>query len=495
MSVLLYFKSRVGTLYAFEVCKGIWGGRQIIAGLRDPKGGWELAVAADGSEVGPGGEIKQGPGYYTPIDCPEPGPTRLPKSEGPEGFTGTRALYVDPRGTLHSLEGYVGQMGGVDLVATYYGMGSAYFVGVDGRVFCDGSEMYPPGYFTPIPQPQPPRSPERVRDKLVPKLGAVQPTFLQRPDQEDFLKKLLSEGFKRRRDSSLYEIVWRAFGSTGANNNALSEAALTLKEIVTGVWYCRPREWALDWQEITGESLEVHRFAGSGNILEGGYVVFRRADGTHVLEHTYGPEGRDDKEVRPWDEFHVHQMDVPDDVYAELDWVGETDPDRLAAGRDKDPSVRAEEIAIVGDEHGWMEIDHQPLMLTGKELRLRWEDEDWDEETAENAKNMVSSGNYDIEAVPAALYDILTLCEQTGNDFDAYVAEARKLRRLTKDTDALRRSDAELDAGLIRDRLNVVPPSVLHREGVTLLVRVGLDEEERIVLDPADRTWKVKPFE
>lgn len=341
-----------------------------------------------------------------------------------------------------------------------------------------------------------------IKEMLVPRLVAVQPTFLHRPDQEEVLNKILSEGFKRRRDHSLSETVWRALATEEAvkaghtvDQKELYEAGKVLKEIVTGVWNFLPREWAADWQEITGEALIVHTFAGSGNLLEGGYVVLRRADGTHVLEHTYGPEGRGEEYARPWDLFLVHQMDVPDDVYAELDWADETDPDRLAAGRDADPTARAEEIAIVGDTHGWDNIDSYPLHLTGHELRLRWEDESWEGEIAENARNLVSADNYDIEAVPATLYEILTLCDLVGEDFDTYVAQARELRRKTLDADPRKDHNTHFAATLLRTQLNESRTSVLMPDRMTLILRGKDNETSRLVFDPTDKTWKAKPFE
>ena len=175
--------------------------------------------------------------------------------------------------------------------------------------------------------------------------------------------------------------------------------------------------------------------------------------------------------------------------------LGETDEDRLAAGRDKDPCVRAEEIALVGDHEGGENLDSYPLRLSGKELRLRWEREDWDEMTAEDGRGYQSSLEPPgLSNLSAVLYELLTLAEREKEDFDEALARARKLRRIT---DAADENEAEQDvsyaARRIAEALTKNPVSVFSNIPF-LLVRADGNQVERIVYDPATKTWAVKPY-
>jgi hypothetical protein len=279
------------------------------------------------------------------------------------------------------------------------------------------------------------------------------------------------------------------------NGQVLERIGTKMKEIVRGIDKFIPPEWARDFQEITDRVLGISQFAGSGNLLEGGYVVFRRPDGTCYLEHTYGPARGDEEEPVPWDRYEVHVCDVPDDVYAEFDWVGEKRKARLKAGRDKDPAVRAEEVTMIGDEHGWANIDTYPLRLTGQELRERWEDEDWEAEVADSGRNYRSSLELKgLGALPTVLYELLTFAKKDKLDFDEALATARKLQRSTEDADADEtEQDVSFVARKIAEALTNAKVSV-YSNTPTLLVRADPDQVERIVYDPETQTWAVKPY-
>lgn len=499
----LFFQDKVNKRWALPPLTGRWSRKNLVAGLRDPQGGYRLAIADDGSGIGPGGVILHEPGYFTPVGPPPPIPSKFVDNGQAEGFTGKVLAFVDPDGIVRGIEGYRGVMQGTTLIATYYGLGSAYFVGEDGCVFCDGGLMFPAGYFTRIdeepPPGEPPRSPPRLRDAVLDLLVTENPKKLDAPTRDayaEYVKPLLIACFDHQKEDSATGPVYLVpFGSAPIDHPAMARIGTRMREIVRAVDKFLPPQWTRDFQEITNYTLEISRFAGSGDLLEGGYVVFRQPDGTHYLEHTHGPRRGDDVDPVPWDTYDVHRVDIPDDVYEELDWVGETDEDRLAAGRDKDPCVRAEEIALVGDDEGWENLDCYPLRLSGKELRLRWEREDWDEMTAEDGRGYQSSLEPPgLSNLSAVLYELLTHAERKKEDFDEALARARKLRRITNDADE---NDAEQDvsyaARRIAEALTQKDPH-LSLPPCYLLVRAEFQEMERIVYDEAKGVWVVKPY-
>lgn len=491
----LYFKSKAHTLHAFKACTTTWCGVPLIATADDIEHGGMMGVTPAGSAISTRGDLRKPVGYYELIDKPTPSPSSTPKTEGgPEGFTGERKIFIDPHGTLHEHEGYRGSRKGVKLVATYYGFGRAYFVGEDGSVFEGDERIYDPEHLSPLPEAPPPRDPPRILDMLIPKLVAVQPTFLRRPDQEAVLKKLLIRAVNRKMKlSDLVEDELGTPGHEGRTHHVL-DAADTLSDIVEGIENLDPPEWADDWQAITEQRLEIDRMAGTGDILEGGYVLYRMIDGTHLLEHTDGVVG--EGSLQPWSVVEVHQRTVPDHVYEELDWAREKDtPDeRLRAGVDADPKVRAAEVAAIGDHYGWANIDDYPIRLSGKEALARFEKEDWDARIAGNAEDLQPTEDYNVDNVTGLLFDILTYCEHKKQDFDERVAHARALRRNTVEADPWG-APASWQASRLADLLNAKPDILVHGPELSIVVRLGPNDTERLVYDDEAKTWKVKPWE
>lgn len=79
----------------------------------------------------------------------------------------------------------------------------------------------------------------------------------------------------------------------------------------------------------------------------------------------------------PWSKVHLYRADVPEDVYKEHDWAAKgLSDDDLADGRDPDPIKRAHTLYWLGENNGWIELDHYPLHLSLSELAKRWEIED-----------------------------------------------------------------------------------------------------------------------
>lgn len=511
----IFFRDNTNRVWAFPPLEGQWGGKALVAGLRHPKGGYRLTIADDGSGVGPGGELLHEPGYFTRLTGLERSKSKFKEAVDPhhlQEFRGEVYHFVDPDGLVHAIEGYWGSMQGVELVATYYGLGSAYFVGADGRVFCDGAQMYGPGYFTPLdpipasqphaPTPtattKPPEPTGTLRDTVLDLLVEENPKKLDTPSREayeDYVVPLLKECFDNRTNSSLSEAVWRAGKDFGVvyDPPVMERLGAMMGGVVHAVDHHQPPEWSQEFQTLTDRVLEVDRNAGSGNLLDGGYVVFRRPDGTHYLEHTHGPSRGDDVEPMPWDVYEVPVVDIPDDVYKEFAWVKERDKARLRAGRDRNVLVRAEEVAQIGDHHGWENLDSYPLRLTGKELRLRWENEDWDEEVADDGygyrSRLEAPGLSDLTAV---LYELLTQADRAKEDFDEALALARRLRRATDNADATEQ-DVSYVAHAVADALTQAQPSVFFY-APTLLVRIPLHQVERIVYDSETKTWKVKKY-
>jgi hypothetical protein len=496
-----FFKDRVGRTWALPPLEGTWGGKKLVAGLRDDKGNYRFAVADDGSGIVSGGTSQYGASYFTPLAELERPVSTFKGTPDPHRLTGFRGevyLFVDPSGVVHAFEACWGSILGTELLATCFGMGSAYHVGVDGRVFCDGGQMYGPGYFTRIEEEEPPRSPPRLRDVVLDLLVTENPKKLDVPTREayeDYVCPLLKACYDTRNQHGVTEAVWRAGKDFGVsyNGQVLERIGTKMKGIVRAIDRFLPPEWARDFQEITDRVLEVSRFAGSGNLLEGGYVVFRRPDQTYYLEHTHGPARGDDVDLVPWDLFEVHVCDVPKNVYSEFDWVNEKRKARRKAGVDKDPLVRAEEVALIGDEQDWANLDSYPLRLTGWELRKRWEDEDWEDEVADSGRNYRSNlESKDLDTLPAVLYELLTLAERNKINFDEALATARKLRRATKDADA-REQDVSFVARQIAEALTKAKVSV-YSNTPTLFVRADPDQVERVVYDPETQTWAVKKY-
>lgn len=343
-----------------------------------------------------------------------------------------------------------------------------------------------------------------IKEGLLPLLLKLNPKGLQEPTDEayePFLKPLLLAYWKAGREPSQALINTVTGWKCDEQSRAYRGLEWLLRGAIQDVHRMKPEVYP-DFQAITEISLIIHEFAGSGDIFDGGYVVVRQADGRHQIEHIYGPEGIDGEvDPRPWYAYHVHQRDIPEDVYKEFDWVEETDAYALLRGRDPDPCVRAEEIAQIGDEHGWANIDEYPLRLTGVELKERWltpqdsDHHDWPRVIAtETEENLFSSATQSAAEGPSAaalvIYDILTWCDVNEVSFESVVSEAAELRRRTKNADAEgEQKNADWAAHLIRNQLNTAKPSALMPINARIIVCVGDDERVELKLDE-DEEWK-----
>lgn len=80
--------------------------------------------------------------------------------------------------------------------------------------------------------------------------------------------------------------------------------------------------------------------------------------------------------------YLVYRFDVEKDAFKDLNWVH--DWDRIAAfvgmstealfrmGYSEDPLERAEVFRLVGEYHGWENIDENPARFTREEMEKRW---------------------------------------------------------------------------------------------------------------------------
>lgn len=178
---------------------------------------------------------------------------------------------------------------------------------------------------------------------------------------------------------------------------------------------------------------EVTRFAGSGDIYEGGYILYKGPDG-YFIEGTDGPDKGDGDDPVPWETFSVYREDLPDDVRAEYDWAdwemifseNELDPKKCTSD---DPIDRAEALEAVVSRHGWYELDQYPLKLSYKELVKRWDDEETDDDASEQAWEATRASPYGVSEPMGLLYDLIVLAEDNKWDLDAMFAKARRLRQ------------------------------------------------------------------
>lgn len=144
----------------------------------------------------------------------------------------------------------------------------------------------------------------------------------------------------------------------------------------------------------------------------GGGFVFKYPDGRVQIEYAEEPCD-DDPFFRENDRrtFHMpyrkaphrlYVVDVAEDVKADLNWLDDKDWARIAnhgngesskvegerlAGElaSEDPMVRAMLYWDVANQHGWDNLDPNPMTLTGEELSQRWNlgEEHWGDKVAE----------------------------------------------------------------------------------------------------------------
>jgi hypothetical protein len=87
------------------------------------------------------------------------------------------------------------------------------------------------------------------------------------------------------------------------------------------------------------------------------------------------------------DHYEVYRFNVEPDVLKDLDWIASSDTgnwdviaenagierhviERMAVSND--PLERAQVYRMVGDYHGWENIDSYPVALTREEIEVRW---------------------------------------------------------------------------------------------------------------------------
>ena len=176
---------------------------------------------------------------------------------------------------------------------------------------------------------------------------------------------------------------------------------------------------------------EIHRCAYDGDLLDGGWILFLREDGTYEIEGTTGPEREVDsgEVVAPWETFNVFMVPVPLDVYAEHNWLAPTREER-ENGRSEDVIERAEELASIAKNFGWSNLDHAPRVFSAKELRDRWD-----------------HVNTDKEATGSDFYDALI-----GANMEAFLkAVVRSVQHRATACDPLSAERAQQDAEKIAD--------------------------------------------
>ncbi len=240
---------------------------------------------------------------------------------------------------------------------------------------------------------------------------------------------------------------------------------------------------------------EIDRFAGSGDIFEGGWVLYKREDGTHFMEATDGPDqdsGHD--EPPPWAKYTVYRVELPEDVYAEHNWVGEADPERLSAGKDPDPEVRAMEIETVAETHGWVEFDSYPLELSYRQLRERWDDEDMDEESRDAGLAAAQGSQYGVPEPQGLLYELVAASEKEGWDLDASLLAARRLWQKARDPNHEGTKPEGAVATFSLELLNKTPgahdvSAVLWGE---MKIVIEGPDHSRVVIGSKDKsTWEI----
>jgi hypothetical protein len=317
-------------------------------------------------------------------------------------------------------------------------------------------------------------------------------------DYRALIKPLLKECYQHGMENNLYRVVQRVVSKAWPYSSVtLHQLCMDVQKIVKGL-DDPESERVKDFQAVTGCAVEIAQMAGSGDLLEGGWVLYRDADGQHRVEFTHGPEQYyTHDEPPPWAVFRVHRCDVPDDVYAEFDWAADhISDDTRERGRDPDPRVRVGEMESIGNAHGWENLDDYPLRLTAAELRLRWDREDREADIAQDVRDDLYD-KYKVGGLVSSVYDLLTYCDDEGVDFEAAVAQARALRRKTKDADAKEQdsTDVHFAAGRFVTAINNHNSNYWLPEEGYLVVHDGKNGVERIDREPGTEVWRVHPFE
>jgi hypothetical protein len=128
----------------------------------------------------------------------------------------------------------------------------------------------------------------------------------------------------------------------------------------------------------TYDADEICNFLGSGDGVDGGYVVFNNKEGEPVLMAWDSFSGEDD----PTEFTRVYTVPVADDTWSEVggtdwDWkqilrsVGPDDmsvEDLPALGRDPNVCARVGIYQLIADYHGWIELDNYPQERTLAQL-------------------------------------------------------------------------------------------------------------------------------
>jgi hypothetical protein len=131
----------------------------------------------------------------------------------------------------------------------------------------------------------------------------------------------------------------------------------------------------------------VFGFVGDADPLtHGGGVVYPTEHGPYLAfwyglnDYTQSPTITSDPEEDEWT-FQVHQVEVPDDVVAEYDWIDwdgvamsydQEMHELVAWGRHPDPAARAQLLYQLVGYISSHDLDSYPVDMTGLEIKKRW---------------------------------------------------------------------------------------------------------------------------
>lgn len=242
------------------------------------------------------------------------------------------------------------------------------------------------------------------------------------------------------------------------------------------------------------DATEVDRFAGSGDVYQGGFILYRRENGEHFIEATQGIAEDDDNQP-PWLLLRVYRHDVPDDVWAEFDWaekdavVSFVDGD-VNDGTSEDPMTRAHVMENIASYHGWENLNHDPLVISLHELKKRWDDKDDDDDAVEAVDQALSGADWGADEV-GFLYNLLVKAEAAKWNLEAMLLEAMRLRRRAKKSlYAQREGDAITVANNAVKGLDFADQSWLH--GYRVVVYGPRMDAATVTYDTKNNRWVAK---
>ena len=222
----------------------------------------------------------------------------------------------------------------------------------------------------------------------------------------------------------------------------------------------------------------------SENPLDEGWVLVRNEDGSYELE-VCDPYMNADY-LQPWMPVTVYRVPVPDDVYAEHNWVNAVTDEERAQGRSPDVRVRAEQLAAIAMHHGWIELDQYPLTLSAEEVTKRYGTDSFLEAVAEDGIYDKGQGR---EGAVDAMFEGLARARCASADPCEVFSEAAARMRATDDYTGEKSLDAQIVAHTLHEKLSQVIGAIPETDGLRVLVVDKAGTTVEILVGQQGRSW------